>query len=96
MAKYRLTKRADLDIGEIYEYSILNFGLKIARNYISGLHEKCELLADNQSWGNNYDYIKKGLYRYEYRSHSIYYQLDEKGIIIVRILGNMQEAGVHF
>jgi len=32
-----------------------------------------------------------GLLRYEYRSHSIYYQLTEDGILVVRILGAKQD-----
>jgi len=73
MENYQLTNEAETEIEKIYEYSILNFGLATARGYISGLHEKFEVLAGNQSWGNDYNFIRFGLYRYEYRSHSIYY-----------------------
>ena len=40
MGKYRLTNEADLKIDEIYEYSILNFGLEKAQDYILGMHER--------------------------------------------------------
>ena len=96
MEKYKLTNRAENEIEDIYEYSMLNFGADTAREYVSGLHEKFEVLADNQSWGNDYAFIKSGLCRYEYRSHSIYYQSSGSGILIVRVLGNKQDPARHF
>ena len=96
MEKYQLTSKAEDDIEKIYEYSILKWGLVTARDYFLGLHEKFGLLADNQSWGNDYDFISPGLYRYEYRSHSIYYRSSGDLILIVRILGNRQDPARHF
>ncbi len=91
MAVYELTHKAEDEIEEIYEYSIVNFGLEVARKYISGMQDCFELLAGHQSWGNDYGLIKPGLLRYEYRSHSIYYQPVEDGILIVRVLGGKQD-----
>ena len=96
MEKYQLTIEAEFEIAEIYEYSILKFGLTIAREYVFGLHEKFDLLAVNQSWGSDYAFIKTGLCRFEYRSHSIYCQIHEKRILIVRILGNRQDPAQQF
>ncbi len=96
MANYQLTIKAQIDIEEIYEYSILNFGIKTARKYLLGLHEKFETLANNQSWGNDYDFISSNLFRFEYRSHSIYYQTLGNDILIIRVLGNMQDPARHF
>jgi toxin ParE1/3/4 len=91
MGKYQLTNNADSKIDEIYEYSILNFGLDIAQDYILGLHERFQLLADNPTWGNDYGHIKNGLNRYEYVSHAIYYQQTDEGILIVEVLGSKQD-----
>ena len=95
MAAYQLTNKAESEIESIYEYSILNFGLQVARGYISGLHDCFELLADHQSFGTDYGFIKSNLFRYEYRSHSIYYQPTQDGILIVRILGGKQDPARH-
>ena len=95
MAVYQLTNKAESEIESIYEYSILNFGLRVAQDYISGLHHCFELLADNQSWGTDYGFIKSGLLRYEYRSHSVYYQPTGNGILIVRVLGGKQNPTLH-
>ena len=95
MAVYQLTNKAESEIESIYEYSILNFGLRVAQDYISGLHHCFELLADNQSWGTDYGFIKSGLLRYECRSHSVYYQPTGNGILIVRVLGGKQNPALH-
>jgi toxin ParE1/3/4 len=95
MATYQLTNKAESEIERIYEYSILNFGLQVARDYISGLHDCFELLADHQSWGSDYSFIASGLMRYEYRSHSIYYQLNDEGILILRVLGGKQDPALY-
>ena len=40
MAAYRLTPRAADDLDGIYEYTIVNFGLERARDYLNGLHRR--------------------------------------------------------
>jgi toxin ParE1/3/4 len=95
MATYKLTNKAESEIESIYEYSILNFGLQVAQDYICGLHDCFELLAEHQSWGSDYSFIASGLQRYEYRSHAIYYQSNEEGILIVRVLGGKQDPAFH-
>lgn len=92
---YQLTKKAESEIESIYEYSIVNFGLRVAQDYLSGLQDCFELLADHQSFGTDYGFIATGLLRYEYRSHSIYYQPTDYGILIVRVLGGKQDPARH-
>jgi toxin ParE1/3/4 len=95
MAIYKLTNRAEIEIENIYEYSIVNFGLQVAQGYLLGLHDCFDLLAEHQSFGTDYGFIEPGLLRYEYRSHSIYYRLTEDGILIVRVLGDKQDPARH-
>ena len=96
MGKYQLTNRAEVEIDLIFEHSILNFGLRTAQDYLTGMHECFDLLADNPSWGNDYGFIETGLQRYEYRSHSSYYRERPTDVLIVRILGNKQDPARHF
>lgn len=49
MGTYQLTNKAEREIDNIYEYSILNFGFRIAHDYISGIHDCFCLLANNSS-----------------------------------------------
>jgi toxin ParE1/3/4 len=95
MALYQLTSKAEQELDGIYEYSILNFGLNTAQDYLAGLQDCFQMLADHPSWGADYGFISSGLQRYEYRSHSIYYQPYADGILIVRVLGNKQDPARH-
>ncbi len=95
MARYQLANRAECEIEGIYEYSILNFGPRVARDYISGLHDCFGLLAEHPGWGSDYGFLKAGLLRYEYRSHAVYYQPTQDGVLIVRVLGGKQDPARH-
>jgi toxin ParE1/3/4 len=95
MAVYELTAKAESEIEGIYEYSITNFGFSVAQDYLMGLHACFQLLADHQSFGTDYSFIVLRLRRYEYRSHSIYYQTTEGGVLIVRVLGGKQDPARH-
>lgn len=96
MGKYQLTNKAEAEIDRVFEYSVLNFGLSTAQGYLMGMHECFAMLADHQSWGNDYGFIENGLQRYEYRSHSVYYRETPDGILVARVLGNRQDPARHF
>jgi len=97
MVAYKLTNRAEVDIEEIYEYSILNFGLTTASQYLDKLYTRFDVLAQNPGLGINYTDIAPGLRRYEHTSHSIYYtRLDTGDVLIVRVLGAHQDPAQHF
>ncbi len=95
MASYQLTEAAQLDVDEIYEYSILNFGLQQARDYLNGLHTCLVTLADNPRLGRDYSRVKDEVRRFEYVSHSVYYQIASEGILVLRILGQNQDPARH-
>lgn len=96
MAAYRLSAAADADIDAIYEYSILNFGLAVAREYLAELIARFELLAEHADWGSDYGDLVPGLRRYEHTSHSIYFtRLDDGDVLIIRVLGARQDPARH-
>ena len=66
MAAFRLTRRADHDLGGIYEYTIANFGLRQARNYLDGLVRCFEYLAEYPEAGRRAEWLAPGLRRYPY------------------------------
>lgn len=95
MANYRLTIKAAKEIENIYVYSILHFGIQKAQEYLNGLHDCFVFLANNAGWGRDYGFVKSGLLRYEYRSHAVYYQKIESGVLIIRVLGGRQDPARH-
>lgn len=95
MAAYKLSGAADQDVDRLYEYSLLEFGERVSDEYLDGLFNRFQLLADNPGWGNDYSHIEPGLLRYEHKSHSIYYIRSAADILIVRVLGKRQDPARH-
>ncbi len=91
MKNYKLTNTAETEIDEIYEYTLTNFGLQIAQQYVLGLQERIEALHNGKISGEDFSFILPGLLRFEYMSHSIYYQLREKDVLIVRVVLSNQD-----
>lgn len=87
MADYRLSKHAEKDLNAIAAYTIQNFGLRQARRYRDGLFKTLEMITAFPLIGSDQSQIKKNVRRHVYESHAIYYRVDGKGIIILRILG---------
>ena len=66
MAAYSLSSKAATDLAGIYEYTIVTFGLAQARNYLTGLHDCFQMLADNPLYGRSTTELAANLRRLEY------------------------------
>ena len=95
MAVYSLSSKAAADLSRIYEYSILNFGLKQAREYLTGVHERFETLAESPLQGRSASELSPDLRRLEYESHVVFYVPMAKGVRIVRVLHQSMDMKRH-
>jgi len=87
MKGYRLLKKAeDDDIVNIADYSIQTFGLKQARKYRNSLFESFNMIAEYPLVGSDQSHIKLNIRRHVHEYHSIYYRVDDEGIVIYRVL----------
>ncbi len=82
MAVYSLSSKAAADLFQIYEFTILNFGLKQAQDNLTGLHERFESLVENPVQGRSASELSPGLRRPEYESHVVLCVPNAKGIPI--------------
>ena len=87
MASYKLSNEAALDIESILEFGIDTFGLDQALLYHASLEARLSELADFPLHYPAVDHIRRGYRMSVYGSHSIYYQIKEDHILIVRIMG---------
>lgn len=92
MASYRLNDAALADLDKIYEYGILNFGMKQADQYFDGLVSHLQQIADSPLSYPGVDEIRAGYRRAPYYAHSVYYRIEEGQIIVTRILGRQDPA----
>jgi toxin ParE1/3/4 len=95
MASYRLSERADEDFESIYMYGLINFGSLQADVYADGMEDRFKQIADQPQLYPTVDHIKPGYRLSVYKSHSIYYRVDDGVVLIVRILRS-QSLGVLF
>lgn len=95
MAAYRLSAKAAADLDEIYEYTILNFGLTQAQAYLHGLQERFDALAERPTQGRSATQFAPKLRRFEHQSHMIFYLLEEQRVLIVRVLHQSMDVKRH-
>lgn len=85
--RYHLSEAADADLERLYEWGIDRFGMNAADQYYDGLLTRLGEIADSpQSWPE-VEHIRVGYRRSVYRAHSIYFRVEDKGVLIVRVLG---------
>lgn len=95
MAAYSLSAKAADELDQIYEYSILNFGLVQARSYLDGLHQLFRMLADNPMLGRSAEQLAPSLRRVEYKSHVVFYRAADRHTLIVRVLHQNMDVDRH-
>ncbi len=89
MSDYRLSGKADDDLGGIYLYSYRHFGETKADEYLLALAERFFMLAEQPHLGKQIDYIRDGYRRFDHESHAIFYQITDFVVQIMRILHSM-------
>lgn len=79
----------------MYDYSLQEFGYKRAEQYIQDLANTFQKLADDPTLGQNYDFVRSGLFIYRIVSHVIFYKRSPVGIIIIRVLHKSMDYKRH-
>ena len=95
MAEYLLSGKADEDLTEIYTFSYQHFGEARAAAYLMALEERFSILAKQPLLGRQIDQIRKGYFRYEQESHSIFYRQTKTGVTIMRVLHQSMDPNRH-
>lgn len=95
MDNYQLSESARGDVDRLYEYGILNFGLRKADSYYDGLREQFEFLAESPRIGKDSEELAPNLQRFHCQRRIIFYTLTDLGILIVRVLGEEMDFQKH-
>jgi toxin ParE1/3/4 len=88
---YRTTRQADQDIIDIYIWGCRKFGQTQAERYHAGLAATLDLIADNPRIARERAEFNPPVRLHPYQSHMIVYLLDDRGVLIVRILHGRQD-----
>ena len=95
MDVYKLSEECKLDIANIYEFGIEKFGLNQAQQYILGLNDLFQTLADNVDIGRDASEFAPRLKRFSYKSHMVFYLVILSGVLIVRTLSQSMDYERH-
>lgn len=97
MAKINFTKKAKIDLEEIWEYTYETWSEKQADRYYNELIEKCQELQKNIEQGRDYSRLYENLKGYKINKHIIFYRLLDKvkTIEITRILHEKMDIKKH-
>lgn len=93
---YVLSDIAELDISDIYDYTLTKHGVAQAATYLSGLDRFLETLVEQPTMGKARPEIREGLQSFQYEHHVVFYRLLDDHIRIVRILHSSRDIPRHF
>ena len=83
---YELSRAADQDIEEIFDYSSAKFGSDQAMEYVAAFEPLFKELVANPELGRARDEIRTGLRSMPKASHVVFYRILADRIRIVRVL----------
>jgi toxin ParE1/3/4 len=92
---YILSRRAESDLDEIWDYSAERWGMDQANRYVGALRESIERVARDPSRGRSVSARGKSYYQYRSGSHMIFYRETNRGVQIVRVLHQSMEYVRH-
>lgn len=92
MTELRLSEEAEQDLVDIYIYTFENFGFKQAEDYTECLYKNLNTIQENPGIGRTAKEIFSNLRRYTYKSHIIFYGIEEDFISIVRIVHHSMDT----
>ena len=87
MANYKLTKRAVVDLANIWDYTFEMWSEDQAEKYYESLIATCQDIADNPALGISYQGIEQDLIGMKSNQHIIFFRnVEETYVEITRII----------
>jgi toxin ParE1/3/4 len=87
---------ARFDLRQIYEFSADTFGRRVAEAYLLGLRRTFDRLLEYPFIGAVYPNVTPEMRVILYRSHRIFYRVDDDIVLIVRILHTKRDETALF
>lgn len=83
---YKLRKRAEADLAEIWRYTALRWNVDQAETYLGRIFATFDVLASNPDAGRSCDDIRAGYLRKNIGAHVIFFRIADERVEIVRVL----------
>jgi toxin ParE1/3/4 len=92
---YRLSPRARADLDDIWRFTVEQWGLDQAEDYLRRLHAAIHRVVERPTQGAICDEVRPGYRRYRAGSHLLFYRLIDGRVDIVRILHERMDVDQH-
>jgi toxin ParE1/3/4 len=86
MGVYKLSRKAEIDLAEMYEFGMRKFGLLQAQKYFLEMHDVFQVLDENSDLGRDASEYIEDLKRFAFKAHTLFYFKTTSGIFILRVL----------
>ena len=91
-----ISRVADLDLEDIFDYTVAQYGVDRAIKYVSSFDEVFDYLSLHPTLGRDRPEIRTGLRSLNKEYHIIFYRILVDRIRIVRILHGSRDLPRHF
>ena len=94
---YKISKQAEIDLENIWLYTLEEWSLEQADYYYDLIMDEIEYISTNPKSGKDYNDVRKGYFRSRVKSHFIFYKINlkEKKVEIIRILHQQMDIESH-
>ncbi|MEE9453030.1 MAG: type II toxin-antitoxin system RelE/ParE family toxin [Paracoccaceae bacterium] len=86
VAELRFSRKAEIDLAEIADFSVGKFGIIQARLYRDNFQACFNSLCENPKLGRSANELAPGLRRIRQQAHVIFYQHAQDQVLVVRVL----------
>lgn len=86
MSRYVLSRAADLDVDQLYEFGLGEWGERRADAYLHGLFGLFEVLGQNPGMGRHRPELHELLRSFPHGSHIVIYASLDQHVAIVRVV----------
>ena len=93
--KIKIKPEAENDLGKIFEYTTTNWSVDQADRYQDDLFAGMKLIATQEQIGKEYPYAERTYRKLHIKRHLIFYRIEDKTCIIIRILHDSMDIKQH-
>ena len=91
---FRLTPRAEIDLEDIWLYTLRTWSLAQADRYVETLFAAFEDLAAGRKTGRPVDF-GKGYLKIPVEAHVVFFRMTNDGLVVVRVLHRRMDVERH-
>ncbi|MEN8776842.1 MAG: type II toxin-antitoxin system RelE/ParE family toxin [Polaribacter sp.] len=95
LKNYELTKEADADLEDIFDYTEKSHSRNQAIVYLSNIEDLFFQLCNQPNLGRTRKEIKEGIFSIAFQKHIIFYKIIENKLLIIRVLHEIRDMPKH-